>query len=84
MAGLQSGIKMWEDWLSSSLKHWLTLDTVWPWNLNGQSQGHKSANKIWEDPLRTNLNAKVYLLVTEVTVYRIILASGNFGGFALK
>ena len=38
-------------------------DTVWPWNLNGQSQDHKSGNKIWEDPLRTNLNAKVYLHV---------------------
>ena len=64
MAGLQSGNKIWEDWLRTSLNAMVNLkDTVWPWNLNGQSQGHKSGNGIWEDPLRSNLNAKVYLHV---------------------
>ena len=49
------------DW-GKALTQWLTYDTVWPWK-NGQSQGHKSGNKILEDPLWTNLNAKVYLHV---------------------
>ena len=48
------------DW-EQAYTQWLTHDTVWPWHLNRKSQGHKSSNKIWEDPLRTNLNAKVYL-----------------------
>ena len=57
MAGLQSGNKIWEDWLRTSLKAMVNLRYC---------MTLKSANKIWEDPLRTNLNAKVYLHVTEV------------------
>ena len=61
MAGLQSGNKIWEDWLSTSwnamvnLRYWMTLKFEWTKS--------KSGNKIWEDPLRTILNfdAKVYL-----------------------
>ena len=68
MAGLQSGNKIWEDCLRTSLKAMVNLRSVWPWNLNGQSQGHKSGNKIWEDPFRTNFKAKVYLQYMWYTV----------------
>ena len=36
-----------------NLRYCMTLKFEW------KSQGHKSINKNWEDPLRTNLNAKI-------------------------
>ena len=41
----------------------MTLFNALPPLVFGQSESHKSGNKIWEDPHRTNLNAKVYLHV---------------------
>ena len=63
MAGLQSGNKIWEDWLRTSLnamvnlRHCMTLKFEWT------KSRSKSGNKIWEAPIRTNLNAKDYLHV---------------------
>ena len=61
MAGLQSVNQIWEDWLRWSLtaivnlRYCMTLKSEWT------KSRHTSFNKIWEYPLRTNLNAKIYL-----------------------
>ena len=74
MAGLQSGNKIWEDWVRTSLnamvnlRYCMTLKFEWT-----KCQGHKSGNTIWEDPLRTNLDAKVYLHVLHVTILRSVV-----------
>ena len=47
MAGLQSDNKIWEEWLRTSLNAMVNIISVWPWNLNKQSPGHESGNKIW-------------------------------------
>ena len=60
MAGLQSGKKIWKDWLRSSLntmvnlRYCMTLKFEWT-----KSRSQKHQTKIWEDTLTTNLNAKV-------------------------